>query len=212
MQDIHGWVVPALAWAPATHPMETEPDLTLLLAAARGGDRASLDRVFERVYGELARLARAQLRRIRGFSSLDTTALVHEFYLRVSGTSRLTPVDRVHFFSLAARAMRQVLLSEAERMHRQKRGGDVRHVPLPEDVADPATWQAGQLLAVDTALGELEKAAPDLARIVEMRFFGGMTECEIGLVIGRGERTVRRDWRKARAFLRLELERLGYPA
>ena len=192
--------------------MTGEPSLTLLLAAARSGDRASLDRVFDRVYADLSRLARAQLRRTRGLSGFDTTALVHEFYLRVSRTDRLTPVDRAHFFSLAARAMRQVLLSEAARMQRLKRGGGLSVVALPDEVEDPASWQAGQLLAVDVALESLERESPALARIVELRFFGGLTEAEIGSVLGCSERTVRREWRKARAYLRVELARGGYPA
>lgn len=195
-----------------TVPVEVEHEITRLLAAARGGDREALDRVFERVYHELERLARSQLRRARGWATFDTRALVHELYLKLSRTGSLTPTDRAHFFALAARAMRQVVLTEAERLRRQKRGGGVRPEPLTDDLAAPAVWQGEQLVALDSALRELEKESPALARVVELRFFGGLTEAEIGAALGRSERSVRRDWRKARAFLQVELDRLGYPA
>jgi RNA polymerase sigma factor (TIGR02999 family) len=196
-----------------TIPVEVEHEITRLLAAARGGDREALDRVFERVYHELERLARSQLRRARGWATLDTRALVHELYLKLSRTGSLTPTDRAHFFALAARAMRQVVLTEAERLRRQKRGGGVRPEPLTDDLAAaPAAWQGEQIVALDSALRELEKESPALARVVELRFFGGLTEAEIGAALDRSERSVRRDWRKARAFLQVELDRLGYPA
>jgi RNA polymerase sigma factor (TIGR02999 family) len=109
--------------------------------------------------------------------------------------------------------MRQVVLTEAERLRRQKRGGGVRPEPLTDDLAAvPAVWQGEQLVALESALRELEKEAPALARVVELRFFGGLTEVEIGEALERSERSVRRDWRKARAFLQVELDRLGYPA
>jgi RNA polymerase sigma factor (TIGR02999 family) len=195
-----------------TDPVEVEHEITRLLAAARGGDREALDRVFERVYHELERLARSQLRRARGWATFDTRALVHELYLKLSRTGSLTPTDRAHFFALAARAMRQVVLTEAERLRRQKRGGGIRPEPLTDDFAAPAVWQGEQLVALDSALRELEKESPALARVVELRFFGGLTEAEIGAALDRSERSVRRDWRKARAFLQVELDRLGYPA
>jgi RNA polymerase sigma factor (TIGR02999 family) len=125
-------------------------------------------------------------------------------------SARLSLVDRGHFFALAAKAMRQILIGHAEHLRRQKRGGGVDALPLDEEVAAPALWQAEQLLAVDVALGELEKLSPRLARIVELRFFVGLSESEIGELLEQSERTVRRDWRKARAFLQIELERQGF--
>lgn len=185
-------------------------EITLLLAAVRDGDRSALDTVFDRLYAELKRLARSQLRFGRTAISLDTTALVHEAYLKLVKSERLSLVDRGHFFALAAKAMRQILIGHAESLHRQKRGGGVVALPLDEHVAAPALWQAEQLLAVDTALVELERLAPRLARIVELRFFVGLSEAEIGEILDQSERTVRRDWRKARAFLQVELERQGF--
>ena len=187
-------------------------EITLLLAAVREGDRSALDTVFDRLYGELKRLARAQLRFGRTAVSLDTTALVHEAYLKLVKAERLSLVDRGHFFALAAKAMRQILIGHAEHLRRKKRGGGVDALPLDDQVAAPALWQAEQLLAVDVALGELERLSPRLARIVELRFFVGLNENEIGELLAQSERTVRRDWRKARAFLQLELERQGFGA
>ncbi len=187
-------------------------EITLLLAAVREGDRGALDTVFDRLYGELKRLARAQLRFGRTAVSLDTTALVHEAYLKLVKAERLSLVDRGHFFALAAKAMRQILIGHAEHLRRKKRGGGVDALPLDDQVAAPALWQAEQLLAVDVALGELERLSPRLARIVELRFFVGLNENEIGELLAQSERTVRRDWRKARAFLQLELERQGFGA
>lgn len=185
-------------------------EITELLAAVRTGDRGALDQVFERLYAELKRLARAQLRGGRGLQALDSTALVHEAYLKLVKAERLLLADRAHFFALAARAMRQILIGHAEHLKRQKRGGDRETVVLDEETAAPVLWQAEQLLALDTALTELERLSPRLARLVELRFFVGLGEVEIGELLEQSERTVRRDWRKARAFLQVELERQGF--
>ena len=125
-------------------------------------------------------------------------------------TERLSLADRGHFFALAAKAMRQILIGHAEHLRRQKRGGGVERCRSTKQIAAPALWQAEQLLAVDVALGELERLSPRLARIVELRFFVGLNEAEIGELLAQSERTVRRDWRKARAFLQIELERQGF--
>ena len=164
------------------------------------------------LYTELKRLARSQLRFGRSAVALDTTALVHEAYLKLVRAERLALVDRGHFFALAAKAMRQILIGHAEHLRRQKRGGGIEAVPLDEQLAAPALWQAEQLLAVDVALAELERLSPRLARIVELRFFVGLNESEIGELCEQSQRTIRRDWRKARAFLQVELERQGFGA
>ncbi len=195
--------------APVDAKRKAAGEITLLLAAVREGDRPALDRIFDRLYAELKKLARAQLRYGRTALSLDTSALVHEAYLKLVRSESLSLEDRGHFFALAAKAMRQILIGHAESLRRQKRGGGAVLVPLDEDLVAPALWQAEQLIAVDVALGELERLAPRLARIVELRFFVGMNEIEIGTLLEQSERTVRRDWRKARAFLHTELERQG---
>ncbi|MEO8277600.1 MAG: sigma-70 family RNA polymerase sigma factor [Thermoanaerobaculia bacterium] len=184
-------------------------EITQLLAAVRTGDRSALDRIFDRLYSELKKLARSQLRRGRSDSAIDTTALVHEAYLKLVRSESLSLVDRGHFFALAAKAMRQILIGHAESLRRQKRGGGAVTVTLDEELVAPELWQAEQLIAVDVALAELERLSPRLARIVELRFFVGLNEVEIGALLEQSERTVRRDWRKARAFLHTELERQG---
>lgn len=196
--------------APVASREKSSGEITQLLAAVREGDRGALDTVFDRLYGELKRLARAQLRFGRTAMSLDTSALVHEAYLKLVKSERLSLADRGHFFALAAKAMRQILIGNAEHLRRLKRGGGVEALPLDDQVAAPAVWQAEQLLAVDVALAELEQLSPRLARIVELRFFVGLNESEIGELLAQSERTVRRDWRKARAFLQIELERQGF--
>lgn len=215
--------VTAVLWSPAVAcepgggyhraPMAAERqaagEITQLLVAVRAGDRSALDRIFERLYSELKKLARAQLRFGRTATSLDTSALVHEAYLKLVRAESLTLADRGHFFALAAKAMRQILIGHAEALRRQKRGGGAVMLPLDEELVAPALWQAEQLLAVDVALAELERLAPRLARIVELRFFVGLNEIEIAALLEQSERTVRRDWRKARAFLHAELERQG---
>jgi RNA polymerase sigma factor (TIGR02999 family) len=222
--SVAAWNAASSLWTPALagfagrgyHPAPVASrgkavgEITLLLAGVREGDRSALDTVFDRLYTELKRLARSQLRYGRTAISLDTTALVHEAYLKLVRAETLSLVDRGHFFALAAKAMRQILLGHAEHLRRRKRGGGVEALPLDDQVAAPALWQAEQLCAVDQALAELERLDPRLARIVELRFFVGLNEGEIGELVGQSERTVRRDWRKARAFLQVEIERQGF--
>lgn len=189
--------------APAAPPA---PDDTAdLLAAARGGDRAAYDQVFARVYHELRRVASRQAARFGRNSTLSTTALVHEAYLRLAG-DRVVPVnDRVHFFALAARAMRQILINHARHGGRKKRGGDYVRVDLEpaalDALAAPPQARADDLLALDRALERLDKIDSGLAQLVEWRFFAGLTLEEIAALTGVSERTLKRDWQIARALL-----------
>jgi RNA polymerase sigma factor (TIGR02999 family) len=175
-----------------------------LLAAARGGDRAAYDRVFAHVYAELRRIASRQAARFADSATLSTTALVHETYLKLAGDRVVAAADREHFFALAARAMRQILIDHARGRTRQKRGGGAAHVPL-DRVALPGEAPVDDLLALDQALGRLEGVDADLARLVEWRFFAGLTLAEIADLTAVSERTVKRDWAVARAFLVREL-------
>jgi len=173
------------------------------LAAARAGDDAAFSQAFEATYEELRRLARRQLRVLRPGETLATTALVNEAYLKLVRR----PVDyqdKTHFFALAARAMRQILVDYARERHAKKRGGDRRQTTL-DDQALSVEAIADQMIALDRALGRLEEVDEWLARLVEWRFFGGMTEDEIAAAEQITSRTVRRDWQKARAFLYREL-------
>jgi RNA polymerase sigma factor (TIGR02999 family) len=178
-------------------------EITTLLAAARAEDPQAMDVVFARVYAELRRLAHRQRGGQHVAETLSTTALVHEAYLRLVGGGAVAE-DRRHFFALAARAMRQILVDGARRAHRVKRGGGAPALVL-DDERLGAPLRGEELLALDDALVRLEALDERQGRIVEQRFFGGFSEEEIADSMGITARTVRREWRKARAFLYREL-------
>ena len=184
-------------------------EITALLAAARAGDRTAYDRVFALVYDELRRVASRQAGRFGGDDTMSTTALVNEAYLKLAGDGVVAGNDRVHFFALAARAMRQILIDHARHGRRQKRGGGAPHVELDglafEIGAAPADASAEDLLALDRALERLAAVDEELVRLVEWRFFAGLTLEEIAGLTGVSERTLKRDWRVARAFLLREV-------
>jgi|SRR5690606_18661189 len=184
--------------------MPAEPSTTHLLHVARSGDRAALDALLPRVYDELRTLAHARLRRHRPGETLNTTALVHEAYLKLTANEAPSFEDRTHFFALAARAMRFVLVSYARERTAQKRGGGVPDLPLDEQIAvaaNAADAEAANLLTLDATLEQLAAVSERLAEVVELRFFGGMQYAEIAEATGRSEATVKRDWRRARAWL-----------
>jgi len=183
-------------------------EITQLLICWRGGDRDAFDRLLPLVYDELRHLAHRQLRRIGGDATLNTTAVIHEAYLKLVDQSRAAVQDRHHFFSLAARAMRQILVDDARRRGAQKRGGGVDPVVL-DDGAMAAAGGGADLVDVDEALKKLEVADARLAKLVEMRFFGGLSVEETAEALEVSPRTVKRDWQKARAFLYHELARGG---
>lgn len=186
-------------------------EITALLAAVGDGDRAAVDRLFEHVYEELRRLARRQLAAGGAGPTLDTTGLVHEAYLRLSRDARWTVEDRRHFFALAARAMRHVIVDHARRRRRQKRGGGAVAVDL--DAAELAAPERAQdLIALDASLSRLEAAEAELAQLVEWRFFAGLSVEEISELLGVSDRTVKRRWRAARAFLYQDLSAQGFGA
>jgi RNA polymerase sigma factor (TIGR02999 family) len=185
--------------------------ITELLRAVEGGDKAARDRLFAVVYGELRGLARGQLRRIPARDTLSTTALVNETYLKLAGDRPWTARDRSHFFALAARAMRQILVDHARRRARQKRGGGVAPVSLDEALV-PSPDRAEELLALDAALERLEAMDAELAQIVEWRFFAGLSVEEVAELLAISDRTVKRHWRAARAFLFQELQSQGFGA
>lgn len=188
-------------------------DTTALLRAARLGDREAYDRFFSRVYEELRRVASRQAARFGRHgqeATLATTALVHEAYLKLAGGAVVAGQDRVHFFALAARAMRQILIDHARERGRRKRGAGEPRVELDAlafELEAPAGEAAAEdLLALDRALERLGAVDPELERMVEWRFFAGMTLPEIAELVGVSERTLKRDWSVARAFLVRELD------
>ena len=181
-------------------------DTTQLLLAARAGDESAFDRLFDHVYDELHRLARAQMRRKAGHT-LQTTELVHEAYLQLFGDRQLSVQDRVHFLSLAARVMRQVLVEHFRLRSAEKRGGAVAHDPLDEELLAVGDGEGpgASVLAIDQALHRLSRRDERLGRLVEYKFFGGMTEPEIATALGLSVRTVSTDWRRAKAWLTVAL-------
>jgi RNA polymerase sigma factor (TIGR02999 family) len=181
-------------------PADAGRDVTALLLELRDGDHEALDRLFPIIYGELHRIAHAQLLRERDGHTLSPTALVHEAYFKLVDVTRVEWRDRTHFLSMAARAMRRILIDYARQHGRLRRGGDLRRVTLDEGLI-AAEQQADTLLALDLALEELAQLNERLARLVECRFFGGLTEEETAEVLGVNVRTVRRDWVKARGWL-----------
>lgn len=177
--------------------------VTHLLAAVREGESGSLDRLFEVVYEDLKRRAHFQLN--ESPATLNTTALVHEAYVKLAGSSDPDWADGQHFFRVAARAMRHIVIDRARRHLTQKRGSG--KVPLDLDrIQVGADSAADQVLALDEALSRLAKQDKRLAEVVELRFFGGLSVDETARSLGISERTVKRDWRMARAFLHQALE------
>ena len=176
-------------------------DVTLLIARAREGDREALGDLFELLYPDLKRIAHARLSSHVRDGQLDTTALVHECYLKFANAERLTPADRVHFLAYSASTMRSIIVDAARARLAQRRGGDAQHVTLNSGVAESVAGPENQILDVHAALGELAKLDQRLVQVVEMRYFGGMKDEDIGEAMGLTDRTVRRDWEKARLLL-----------
>jgi RNA polymerase sigma-70 factor, ECF subfamily len=178
--------------------MDSALDITGLLHAWRAGETGALDSLVPVIYDDMRRLAHSRLH------TLDTTDLVHEAYLRLADQMRVQWVDRYHFYAVAAQAMRRVLVDHARRHQSEKRGGALQRVPLDE-ATQVAEQRADTLIALDDALRELETLNARLTRVVECRFFGGLSEEETACVLGVNVRTVRRDWIKARGWLHREL-------
>ena len=183
--------------------MQEPGEITRYLSAARDGDRAALDLVFARVYAELRRIAAAQVRRVGGENTLGTTAVVHEVYLKLARGAHVDWADRAHFYAVAARAMRQVLLNHA-RSHLAGKRGAGRPLPLDESTV-AAVSRATEILEMDTALERLAVLDERMGRVVELRYYAGLSVEETAGLLGVTDRTVKRDWRAARAFLYREL-------
>lgn len=185
--------------------------ITETLRAWRAGDPGAVDRLVPLVYDALSRMAHRQLRLEAPGHTLSTTALVHEAYLRLVDQTRVEWSDRAHFFAVAAQALRRVLVDHARRHHAVRRGGEHRQrLSLDEfDQSDAACLAAGEradiLVALDDALDHLATLDGRQARVVELRFFGGLTAAETAETLGVTSRTVDRDWVKARAWLYREL-------
>jgi len=188
--------------APVPDPATSS--ITDALLQARDGDREAMDRLFGQVYDELHRVARHALRGEQTGHTLTPTGLVHEAYFKLVDQTRVEWRDRGHFLGVASRAMRQVLVEYARRRGAAKRGGRIRPVALEEGLVS-VEERAEALLAVDEALTRLAAHDPAMARVVECRFFAGLSEEETAEALGVGLRTVQRQWRRAKAWLYQEL-------
>jgi RNA polymerase sigma factor (TIGR02999 family) len=180
-------------------PADPATSITELLADLRSGRREAFDQILPLVYHELRRAARRELA-VRPSDSMSTTALVHELYLKFARAQRADWRNRAHFLGVASVAMRHILVDRARRRKAEKRGGPHRHVTLDDELT-AADSQAESLLELHEALENLAKLDERLARVVECRFFGGMTEQETAEALHIAVRTVRRDWIKARGLL-----------
>ena len=179
------------------------PEITRLLHQAAVGNRAALDSVYASLYPELKRVARARLWQQGRGDGMNTTMLVHESFVRLVGAQGLRLEDRRHFFAYAAKTMRNIIIDSAREQLAERRGAGAEHVTLGDADAlrTPDPSASDELIRVNDALHELEAVDPELAELVEMRYFGGYSETEIAELQGVTERTVRRRWDKARAWL-----------
>jgi RNA polymerase sigma factor (TIGR02999 family) len=180
--------------------MSAQSEVTQLLAELGGGRSVALDRLMPILYDELRHIARRHMRGERVGHTLDTTALVHEAYVKLVGLDRMTWQSRAHFLAVAAQAMRRVLVDYAVSRRAQKRGGIRQRVPL-EDVTLTTEQPLETLLALDRALRELEALDARSSRVVECRYFGGMSVEETAEVLQVSTATIKRDWSLARAWL-----------
>ncbi len=180
--------------------MQNQAEITKILGALRRGSDDAMDLLFSAVYDELRRIAHRRLNHLRPGSTLNTTALVHEAYLKLVDHAGISWQDRAHFFAVAATAMRQILVDFARKKLAQKRGSGEQTIVL-DDLQLATGERATELVALDAALSELAALDERLGKIVELRFFGGLSVEETAGVLSLSARTVKRDWRKARAFL-----------
>lgn len=184
------------------------PPISQLLQRWSQGDRAALDELTPLVYDELHRIAHRYIAQQSPGHTLQTTALLHEAYLRMAGQEEKQWENRAHFFGVAAQAMRHILVDYARGQLREKRGGGAQRISLDDDLAI-GTEQSGEIIALHDALTELAKLDERQSKIVELRFFGGLTEPEIAAILQVSQRTVSSNWRLARAWLLQQLDQTG---
>jgi RNA polymerase sigma factor (TIGR02999 family) len=178
--------------------------ITGLLAASRGGDEAACDKLMSLVYKDLRKIAHNQLKRARAGETMSTTVLVHEAYMKLAGSTALPGKDRSHFFSIAARAMRQVMVDYARGKSRLKRRGAREEIALDETLL-AIQEEAEKLIALEQSLCRLSTIDEVMTRVVECRFFIGLSERETAAALSLSMRTVQRSWARARVFLKRDL-------
>ena len=185
--------------------MNADADLTELIRRASNGDQEAADALFSATYQELHKLARARLRRGGRNTLLDTSSLVQESYLRFAQAGRLRIEDRVHFMRWAGRVMRSVIVDFARRRLTERRGGDAAQVTLTERLVAGPRPPEDEILSVHEALDKIGRFDARLVQVVELRYFAGLTDAEAAEALGVTDRTIRRDWEKARLLLRAAL-------
>ena len=178
--------------------------ITALLDRWRLGGQDAANQLMELVYGELHRIAAREMRREHGEHTLQTTAVVHEAYLRICRSEPIDWKDRAHFYAVAAQQLRRVLVDHARRVQSEKRGGGIIKAPL-WDSDGPAIYPDDRVLAVDQALGRLETLDPRAAKVVELRYFGGLSDAESAEVLRISVATLKRDWQFAKSWLTAQL-------
>jgi len=181
-------------------------ELTQLFDAVNAGERGAIDKLMAVMYEEMRQLAHRRLNASRGRNSLETTGLVHESYLRFLKAGSLRVSDRAHFLAYSSRVMRSIIIDFARKHRAARRGGGALQVTLNTTIGEEAHVTDDGLIRIHQALEDLGKAEPRLVQVVEMRYFGGLEENEIAEALGLTERTVRRDWQKARLLLSAALE------
>ena len=185
--------------------MQTDLEITRLLQDWSEGNQTALDKLMPLVYDELRRQAARYLRNERQGHTLQTTALIHEAYLKLLGYERIEWQNRVHFFAIASTAMRRILVDYARERKREKRGGIAENLPLDEALQISADEKSVDLIALDEALNRLAKLSARQARVVELRYFSGLSNDETAEVLGVSNATVRNDWNLAKAWLKLQI-------
>jgi len=190
--------------------MDEDPgEVTILLTKLKQGNQEAATELLALVYPELRRLASAYMRGERGSHTLQPTALVHEAYLRLVQTGEVDWRNRAHFIAFAANLMRRILVDYARARNAEKRGGPRQRVELREELAAATDVEATELLDLDAALDRLEQMDQRISRVVELRYFGGLTADETAEVLGVSTKTVKRDWSIARSWLKRELRQGG---
>lgn len=186
--------------------MRETRSLTDLILRAQEGDEAALRDVFDATYQDLRAVARVRLSKGDRVPLLDTTSLVHESFVRFASAGRLRVEDRRHFLRYASHVMRSVIVDFVRERQAERRGGDVAHVTLDSEILEADSTGENEILRVHEALEELAQHDARMVQVVEMRYFGGMSETEVAAALGVTDRTVRRDWEKARLLLARALE------
>jgi RNA polymerase sigma factor (TIGR02999 family) len=186
-------------------------EITRLLRAWSGGDPAAFERLAPAIYAELRRIARGYMSHERPDQTLQATALVHEAYLRLIDLQNVEWQDRAHFFAVSAQMMRRILVDRARARFTGKRGGAAARLQFDEalEIPEVGSWRASQLIALDDALNEMAEMDVRKAKIIELRFFGGLSVEETAEVLKISPQTVMRDWKLAKAWLQRELARSG---